>query len=115
MPSENPDQVKRTLIGGKYVVSTIQRTTELKLLDLMIVKHAKQIGLDEDEIAAERGGLSLSDPGGYESMVFECDADGKVTNWTELKGVRYDSREAAELGHDELVNIYYEEYSNGTS
>lgn len=40
---------------------------------------------------------------GWETMVFECDENGKVNKWLELDVDRYGSQVAAENGHWQMV------------
>jgi hypothetical protein len=42
----------------------------------------------------------------YESMVFRADSDGTVTNWTEVDSLRYETEDAARLGHAALVAMW---------
>lgn len=44
--------------------------------------------------------------GTYESMVFRTDADGNITDWSELLCRRYVTSDAAEKGHSEIVNTF---------
>lgn len=37
-------------------------------------------------------------------MVFECDENGKVTNWGELDVDRYENYEEAKEGHEKMVS-----------
>ena len=39
----------------------------------------------------------------WETMVFECDAEGNVEDWGELDCERYDSQEEAKEGHNKMV------------
>lgn len=39
----------------------------------------------------------------YETMVFKCDAAGKVTDWLELDCERYSTRDEAIEGHGRMV------------
>lgn len=41
--------------------------------------------------------------GDFETLVFEADAQGKVTNWAEVDGRRYDTEQQAIVGHEEFV------------
>lgn len=36
---------------------------------------------------------------GFETMIFRCNADGKVTDWGELFADRYDTIDEATTGH----------------
>lgn len=42
--------------------------------------------------------------GRYETMVFECDSDGNVTNWIEVDYKRYRTSEEAAAGHITMLN-----------
>lgn len=42
--------------------------------------------------------------GPYETMVFACDADGKVTNWRDLDCVRSTNLGDAVFTHETMVN-----------
>ena len=42
-------------------------------------------------------------PKWYETMVFKCDAAGKVTDWLELDCERYTTRDEAIEGHGRMV------------
>lgn len=42
----------------------------------------------------------------YETMVFPADSDGSVTSWTAVDSLRYDTEDAARLGHASLVAIW---------
>lgn len=101
LPSENPTQIKRTLVekDGKYlVVSTIERPYELKMLDEVMGAVGEIYG---DERASK-----LSKDGDYETMVFNCDVEGEVFDWEEVDFARYSSREYALKGHDLLVKAW---------
>lgn len=39
----------------------------------------------------------------YETMVFECDGSGNITNWLELAGNRYTTRDEAVYGHAQMM------------
>ena len=80
MNETNPNQIDRTVVNNKYVVSTV-RLPGYELAPRLY-----------DELG-----------GGYETMVFHCDADGIVTDWLELDCRRYRSLEAARAGHDGVV------------
>ena len=41
---------------------------------------------------------------GWETMVFSCDEDGKVKNWSDLDCARYANKEDAAIGHAEIIN-----------
>lgn len=41
---------------------------------------------------------------GLETMVFKVDSDGKVSDWTELDCMHYDTIEEAVEGHQFIVN-----------
>lgn len=41
---------------------------------------------------------------GWETMVFKCDENGKVTSWVELDVDRYDDYEEAKEGHERMVS-----------
>lgn len=41
---------------------------------------------------------------GWETMVFKCDENGKVTSWVELDVDRYDDYEEAKAGHERMVS-----------
>jgi len=47
---------------------------------------------------------SMSAP--FETMAFECDAEGEVTNWSELYCDTYDSQEEALKGHEFAVTTF---------
>ena len=53
-----------------------------------------RIGLGNDDAVA----------GGYETMVFECDENGKVTNWEDLDKANYLTEEEAMEGHEIMVD-----------
>lgn len=40
---------------------------------------------------------------GYETMVFPCDSNGKVTNWRDLYANWYDTNTEMEIGHAETI------------
>ena len=40
---------------------------------------------------------------GYETMVFACDSNGNVTDWSDLYCERYDTRAEMKLGHVETI------------
>lgn len=40
---------------------------------------------------------------GWETMVFDCDYSGKVTNWNGRDCNQYDDQEQAEVGHQTMV------------
>ena len=41
---------------------------------------------------------------GYETMVFECDPNGRVTSWSDLDVAWYHSKEEADIGHANMIN-----------
>ena len=41
---------------------------------------------------------------GWETMVFECDEDGIVTDWCDLDCDIYATKEQADIGHADMVN-----------
>ena len=43
---------------------------------------------------------------GFETMVFPCDAKGKVTDWGELQVKRYDTYEQMKQGHEGIVKTW---------
>ncbi len=43
----------------------------------------------------------------YETMVFACDAEGEVTNWSELYCDTYDSEEEARKGHEFAIKTFH--------
>lgn len=43
----------------------------------------------------------------YETMVFACDEQGKVTDWMDLQCDRYDFADEAMAGHAQLVELVY--------
>ena len=76
-PGGDQNRIASTLVGGVWWVSTVDLTSF-------------PIG---------------SFPIGYacETMVFPCDAHGKVISWVEAYCDRYLTREGAEEGHAEAV------------
>ena len=78
--NKNPNVIDRTVVNNKYVVSTVS---------LPGYELAPRL---YDELG-----------GGYETMVFHCDADGIVTDWLELDCRRYRSHQAARAGHNDVV------------
>lgn len=44
--------------------------------------------------------------GAIETMVFECDAQGNVTNFLELDARRYTTYEEAKAGHKHMVETW---------
>jgi len=42
----------------------------------------------------------------YETMVFKCDAKGKVLDWESLDTLVYSNIEEAKLGHQQMVDKY---------
>jgi hypothetical protein len=45
-------------------------------------------------------------PVGYETMVFPCNPDGKVTSWVELAVDRYRTEEQASEGHNLMCSVF---------
>jgi hypothetical protein len=46
----------------------------------------------------------------WETMVFKCNANGTVTDWIHPLDVRhYDTKEAAQTGHDEIIEKWESE------
>lgn len=68
------NSIAQTVVGGKYLVSTIQLPFSL---------------LYE-----------------YETMVFTCDVNGKVTNWSDLSCRRNFNLAGASAEHKALVSLY---------
>jgi hypothetical protein len=75
-----PKTVDRTIVGGKYLVSTI--------------------ALSGAELWP---GIYEEAGGAYETMVFPCDEQGIVSDWTELACQRYRTRGEAMTGHMNMV------------
>jgi hypothetical protein len=95
---ENPNVLHRTKVGG-VVISTISLNSEIRGIDLIL-------GIFDDVLDRP---AKLSEPGNYESMVFECDPEGEVTDWTEKDFRRYSTDLEAFLGHYELVEKWSKE------
>jgi len=72
----NPYMIDRTVVNGKYVVSTVR------------------LQLPDEDIY---GGLV------FETMVFPCDADGVVSKWREHDCQRYRTFDEARTGHNDMV------------
>lgn len=70
---KNPNGIRYTLVGD-VVVSTVRLHTVPELEMLP-----------------------------FETMVFNCDEDGVVTDWMDLDVAKYDTREEAIHGHEEMV------------
>ena len=47
---------------------------------------------------------------GWETMVFKANKNGEVTNWLDLDCARYDSKEAADCGHSDMVNKWIKDF-----
>ena len=75
-----PKTVDRTIVGGKYLVSTI--------------------ALSGAEIWPD---LYEEADGAFETMVFPCDEQGIVSDWLELDCERYRTRSDAMTGHINMV------------
>lgn len=45
----------------------------------------------------------------YETMVFKCDKNGKVTSWKDLDAAWYDNPKDADIGHAEMINKWMKE------
>jgi hypothetical protein len=73
----NPRHVAETVVGGKHVVSTVQ----------LSVDHSWGEG----------------PPLWFETMVFRCSPEGKVTDFEDLDCERYSTREQALEGHEVTV------------
>ena len=76
----NPNSIARTVVDG-YVISTVKLPGAENYPDLF-AGHM------------------------YESMVFRADSDGKVTDWSEVDGQRYETEDAAHAGHASLVAMW---------
>jgi hypothetical protein len=78
----HPNIIARTVVGTasnpKYVVSTVCLAGADRMPDM----YAGHI---------------------FETMVFACDADGTVTDWLELDGIRYRTLDEARTGHNDMV------------
>ncbi len=74
----NPNIIARTVVGGKYVVSTVRLAGADRMPDIY-------------------GGRI------FETMVFACDADGAVTDWLEQDCQRYRTLDEARTGHTDMV------------
>lgn len=98
LPSENPNQIARTL-AGNYVVSTIYRDEFNKEVDATLSGIGNLLGLTAEVLDR----ADLETPGDYETMVFSCDTSGEVTDWTEVDFARYDSEDLAREGHHLMV------------
>ena len=48
---------------------------------------------------------------GWETMVFECDEDGKVKSWMDLDCENYFSEASASQGHDDMVEKWESRWS----
>jgi hypothetical protein len=76
----NPNIIDRTVVNGKYLVSTVRLAGTLRL-DL----YTGHI---------------------FETMVFASDAEGDVTNWQELDSQRYRTIDEARIGHNDMVQSW---------
>lgn len=92
LEATNPNVLHRTKVG-EVVVSTIRLSSTVKGIDSFL-------GIYDDELDRP---AKLSAPGDYETMVFHCDEDGEVKDWTEVDFARYSSDTDAFAGHYELV------------
>jgi hypothetical protein len=72
------------------------------------IKEDKQIDLTH--VVGEAGSVVVStmfmEYIGYETLVFEADRSGKVKDWNELSGRRYDTLAEAKKGHEKIVKRY---------
>lgn len=80
----NPRHVAETVVGGKHVVSTVQ----------LSVDHS---WVSVDHFWGE------GPPLWFETMVFRCSPEGKVTDFEDLDCERYSTREQALEGHEVMV------------
>lgn len=87
--------VARTVLPNGYVVSTIWR-------DSIGLEIDRLLGLISEIFEYERG-IAMKGSEDYESMVFRCDQDGEITDFTELDFRRYNTEEEARAGHQEMV------------
>ena len=94
--TSNDHAVAGDVLSNGYWVSTVLLGTTAKSLDSMISTISIFTGPLEDR-------ADLSTPGDYETMVFRCDEAGEVTDWQELDFRRYDTEDAAKVGHEEIV------------
>lgn len=39
---------------------------------------------------------------GYETMIFECDEEGNVSNWNDIDADWYDTEEEMKIGHQKM-------------
>jgi len=77
----NPNMIDRTVVGGKYVVSTVRLAGADRMPDIY-------------------GGLI------FETMVFTCDEQGTITDWLELDCQRYRTLDEARIGHNDMVQTW---------
>ena len=96
--------IQRTLVqkdGDYYVISTITLDDDVsRSLDSMLTTLGGTVG---GEVGERAKALDHSN-GEYETMVFECDEEGEVTNWAEVDISRYHTEEEAREGHATMVD-----------
>jgi len=85
--------VCQSTLSNGYWVSTVLLDNPLTMVVDRIIGN----------FLADEGRADLSTPGAYETMVFLCDGEGNIISWTEQDFARYDTREDAEKGHEEMV------------
>ena len=90
LESLNPRTIKATQVG-ENVVSTV-------LLDSLMRPLDDLLGM-----FPIKGRADLHAPGDYETMVFSCDSEGEITDFTEKDFARYSTAEEAVKGHDLMV------------
>ena len=92
--------IKATLLSNNYFVSTTKLSPLTKLMDAAISAGMKKCGVTPEDL--ERPG-HLDMPGDYETMVFEWFPDEGHRGSQEVGFARYETREEAEKGHEEMV------------
>ena len=101
LESMNERTVALTQVGD-VVVSTVSLSLPMvRSMDSLITTLGAIYGGAEDR-------ADLSTPGDYETMVFDCDDNGEVTNYTEKDFARYATKEEAEEGHKQIVEKWKE-------
>jgi len=88
------------------VADVVISTISLDLPELRAMDELINMVEDMHEISPEdyrASGADLRTPGDWETMVFLCDSEGKITDFCELDFARYETEEDAHTGHAKMT------------
>ncbi len=85
--------MKKTTIVKTNKVKSGYVMVDTCLLDNQLGNFLDMVGLGNDDAIGND----------FETMVFECDENGDVSDWKDLDKDNYNTEEGAEIGHQKMV------------